>query len=216
MEYSGVRCYIIVRKDIKSNPQLRNLRKRSSEVLGEYKVSRKCFFFKTKKKKTHWFSVTCKIFWWIIVIFFLLKGITNQPLWLFSVTSVSGAQIINNPWAWYSHNIPPMIKISNLNITKFRTQATGLRVMIDRCSLDSHHGRPDRHPANVDCSLFRYTSNHNNQRPKCKTWTREDNQLALHCYFKSNPSQRDYKKRMIEIWQECASFQTIRQRLPNQ
>ena len=77
--------------------------------------------------------------------------------------------------------------MSNLNITKRGTQATGLGVMIGRCSLDSQHGRHDRHPANVDCSLFRYMngdiSNHNDQRPKRKTWTREDNQLALHCYF---------------------------------
>ena len=46
-------------------------------------------------------------------------------------------------------------------------------------------------------------------------WTREENQFALHCYFRSNPSQRGYRKRMIEIWQECASFQT-NQRLTDQ
>ena len=105
-----------------------------------------------------------------------------------------------------------MIKMSNLNITKRGTQATGLGVVIGRCSPDSQHGRPDVHPANVGCSLFRCMnddiSNHNDQRPKGKTWAREDNQLALHCYFGSNPSQRGYRKRMIENWQECASFQT--------
>ena len=108
--------------------------------------------------------------------------------------------------------------ISNLNITKRGTQATGFGVMIGRCSLDSPHGRRDYHPVNVGCSLFRYLnndiSNHNNRRPKRKTWTREDNQLALHCYFKSNPSQRGYRK--IEIWQECASFQTTSQGLADQ
>ena len=133
---------------------------------------------------------------------------------------MSGTQIINNPLVWYSLNIPTMIKISNLNITKRVTQATGLGVMISRCSLDSQHGRPDCHPANVGCSLFRYLnddiSNHNDQRPKRKIWTREDNQLALHCYFKSNLSQRGYRKRMIEIWQECASFQTTSQKLADQ
>ena len=58
--------------------------------------------------------------------------------------------------------------------------------------------------------------NHNVQRTKRKTWTREDNQLALHCYFRSNSSRRGYRKRMIEIWQECASFQTTSQRLADQ
>ena len=30
--------------------------------------------------------------------------------------SVSGAQILNNPWVWYSYNIPPMIKMLNQNM----------------------------------------------------------------------------------------------------
>ena len=42
--------------------------------------------------------------------------------------------------------------------------------MISRCSLDSQHGRADRHPANVGCSFLRYTNdnfgNHRNQRRK--------------------------------------------------
>ena len=100
------------------------------------------------------------------------------------------------------------------------SQATGWGVMIGKCSLDSQHGRPGRQPANVGCSFFRYMNddvkNHNDQKPKPKTWAREDNQLALHCYFRSNPSQRGYRKRMIEIWQEFASFQTKSQRLADQ
>ena len=91
--------------------------------------------------------------------------------------------------------------------------------MIGRCSPDSQHGRSDRHPANVDCSFFRYTiddlKNHTNQRRKHKTWTREDDQLALHCYSKNNPPQKGYRKRMIEIRPECASFETS-QRLADQ
>ena len=55
--------------------------------------------------------------------------------------------------------------------------------------------------------------NHKEQRTKRKTWTREDNQLVLHCYFGGNPSQRGYRKRMIEIWHECANFQTTSQKL---
>ena len=93
--------------------------------------------------------------------------------------------------------------MSNQNITQRGAQATGSGVIIGRWSPDSQHGRPDRHPANVDCYFFRYMNddekNHNVQGTKRKTWTREDNQLALHCYFRSNPSRRGYRKRMIEI-----------------
>ena len=67
---------------------------------------------------------------------------------------------------------------------------------------------------------FRYKnndiSNQKDQIPKRKTWTKEDNHLTLHCYFRSNPSQRGNRKRMIEIWQEYASFQTPSQRLADQ
>ena len=41
-------------------------------------------------------------------------------------------------------------------------------------------------------------------------------QLALHCHFRSNPTQRGYRKRMIEIWPECARFQTTSQTLADQ
>ena len=92
--------------------------------------------------------------------------------------------------------------------------------MIGGCSPDSRHGRPSCHHANVACSCLRYINkdvrNHNNQTPKRKTWTREDNHLALQCYFRSNPSQRGYRKRMIEIWQECAKFQRTSQRIDDQ
>ena len=97
------------------------------------------------------------------------------------------------------------------------TQATGWGVMMGRCSPDSQHGRISCPPANVGCSFFRYMNDNSrkytNRRRKHKTWTREDNQLALSCYFRSNPTQRGYRKRMIEIWQECASIQTTSQRL---
>ena len=125
--------------------------------------------------------------------------------------------VINNPWVWYNHNILPMIKMSNLDIIQRGAQATSLGVMIGGCSPVSQHGRPDYHPPNVGCSFSRYMNddlrNHTNQRHKRKAWTREDNQLALHCYFRSNPTQRGYRKRMIKIWWECSNFQTTSQRL---
>ena len=124
------------------------------------------------------------------------------------------------PWARYSHVISPMIKMSNHNITQRGTQATELGIMISRCSPDSQHERPDRHPTNVGCSFFRYinddVTNHNEQRPKRRTWTREENKLVLECYSRSKPSQKGYRERMIEIWQECSTFQTTSQRLADQ
>ena len=112
-----------------------------------------------------------------------------------------------------------MIKMSKQNITQRGSQATGLGAIFGRCSPHSQHRRPERHPENVGCSFFRYTNddlrNHTNQRRKHKTWTREDNQLALHCNFISNPTLTGYRKRIIEIWQECTSFQT-NQRLADQ
>ena len=93
----------------------------------------------------------------------------------------------------------------NRNITQRGTQAT-----------DSQDGRPYCLPVNVGGSLFIYTNddlrNHTNQRRQHTIWTREDNQLALRCYFRNNPILKGYRKRMIEIWQECASFQTTSQR----
>ena len=80
--------------------------------------------------------------------------------------------MINNPWVWYNHNIPLMIKMSNHNITQRGTQVTGLGVMIGKCSFDRQHGRPAPHPANVCCSLFRNLNddirNHHDLRTKRK------------------------------------------------
>ena len=80
--------------------------------------------------------------------------------------------------------------------------------MIGRCSSDSQHGRPDSHPANDGCSFFRYSND--------DLRSQKDNQLALRCYFRSNPTLRGYWKRTIEIWQECASFRTTSQSLTGQ
>ena len=103
------------------------------------------------------------------------------------------------------------MKMLKQNKTQRGTQAIVLGVVIGRCSPDGQHDRPVGHPANIGCSFFRYRNdklrNHTNQR--C-------NQLALHRYFRSNPTQRGYGKIMIEIWQECSSFQTTSQRLADQ
>ena len=79
-------------------------------------------------------------------------------------------------------------------MSQFGTQVIGSVIMIGKCSPDFQHGRPDRHPLNVGCSFFRYMNddlrNNTDLRRKYKTWTREDNQFALHCYFRSNATQR--------------------------
>ena len=89
--------------------------------------------------------------------------------------------------------------------TQRGAQDSALGILIGSFFLDNQHGRIDRHPANVGCSLFRYTNsdlkNRTNQRPKRKTCTREENQLILYCYFRSNPTLIGYRKRMMEIKQ---------------
>ena len=73
--------------------------------------------------------------------------------------------------------------------------------MIGRGSLDSQYGRPSHYAANVGYSNFRYSKNelrdHSNQRHQQRKWTWEDNKHALYCYFRSNPTQREYRKRIV-------------------
>ena len=113
--------------------------------------------------------------------------------------SASGAQIISNPWVWYSHYILPMKndKLKQINMGP-RQQVW----VIGRCSLDSQHGGPNRHLANVGCSSsrhtnnssFRYTNNeqidHSHQIPLRRIWTRENKKLALYCYLRSKPCKK--------------------------
>ena len=47
-------------------------------------------------------------------------------------------------------------------------------------------------------------------------WTKEVNKLVIKCFYKSNQSQRGYRKRMIKIWKEIGVFDTTEQRLADQ
>ena len=101
--------------------------------------------------------------------------------------------------------------------------------MIGRCSLDSQHVGFSQHPANFGCSYFRYTnkeqSNNASEKHQRNKWTREDKKKTkkkktkqkkkTHCYFKSNPTQRECRKWMVEIWTESAKYNTS-QRLTDQ
>ena len=80
----------------------------------------------------------------------------------------------------------------------------GLGVKIGKCCLDSKNGSPSWHPTNVGCSTFRYTKQLLNSERPTEKWTREDNKHVLNCYFKSNPTQIVFRKRIIEIWAESA------------
>ena len=104
---------------------------------------------------------------------------------------------------------------NNQKIIPHENQIIDLGVMIDRCFLDSQHGGSNCHPANVSCSFSSYTnndlSNHTNQRLQRRKWTREENKV--HCYFRRNPTMSGYRKRMIEIWEECVRFKTTNPRL---
>ena len=102
----------------------------------------------------------------------------------------------NQTLFWYSHIILTM-KMSTTN--KHGTQMVDLSFMMGRCSFNNQHLGFDQHPTNVGCSNFRYTTNNqiNNapEKHQRKKMTREDNQDIIHCYFKNNPTQRDWWKK---------------------
>ena len=104
------------------------------------------------------------------------------------------SRYLNKPCVWYSHNISSMIKMSNQNITKHGTQTRGLGIMICWCSPDSKNESSKRHLVNDVCSFFLV-----HERRKHKIWTREDKQLALHCYFRSGPTLQVHGKNLSRI-----------------
>ena len=87
-----------------------------------------------------WGDKCCDVWWLnpaIVCLFFVLLLCDQLKISLTlenKVRSVSGGQILNSYWIWYSHNISPMIKMSNQNITQCRTKETGVYVMIGRYS----------------------------------------------------------------------------------
>ena len=138
------------------------------------------------------FFFFCFFFFFFVCLFGLFLFVFCDLLFMNRHCDCSRSHLCQTPWVWYSHNIPPMIKMLNQNMTQRETQTTSLGVIISKCSPDNQHGKPNRHLTNVDCSFFRYTNddlrNHTNQRRKHKTWTKEGGQLALHCYFRNNPT----------------------------
>ncbi len=77
--------------------------------------------------------------------------------------------------------------------------------MIDTYSLDTQLEKPNWPPTNVGCLNFGYSKASiqlidNNG----KKWTKEDKKNPTPSYFKSNPAQRKYRKKRIEIREESA------------
>ena len=47
-------------------------------------------------------------------------------------------------------------------------------------------------------------------------WTKEVNKIVMRCFYKSDPSKRGYRKRMIAIWNDIGVFEITEQRLADQ
>ena len=86
----------------------------------------------------------------------------------------------------------------NQNMSERGAQATGLGVMIGRCFSYNQHGSYDHHPANVGCSLFRYTNselrNHTNQRCKHKNGLGKTTNLHYNAIFGATLHKEDIEK----------------------
>ena len=64
-----------------------------------------------------------------------------------------------------------------------------------------------------ECGLFLFhvnkdQNNNASERHQRKRLTRENSKIVIGCYFKSNPTQRRYRERMVEIWRGYAKFNT--------
>ena len=84
-------------------------------------------------------------------------------------------------------------------MTQRGTQKTVLAFMIGMCSLNSQHAGQY---ASCECYLLfcSYTNDHQGNLSNLKLphskGTREDNKQILYCYFRSNPTQRVYRKEL--------------------
>ena len=55
-----------------------------------------------------------------------------------------------------------------------------------------------------------------NIQPARRKWTKEDNTELWKCYVRSNPDQRGYRKRMVNLWQQRGNTEASEQRLADQ
>ena len=57
----------------------------------------------------------------------------------------------------------------------------------------------------VPQATFSKGKNHPDDNGRTK-WSKNKNKLVMQCYFKSDPSIRNYRKRMHAIWNEIGGF----------
>ena len=66
------------------------------------------------------------------------------------------------------------------------------------------------------CSVGEQGGPGRNQATARTTWTKEINKIVMECYFKSEPTKRGYRKRMLQFWGELGVFEVKEQRLADQ
>ena len=97
-----------------------------------------------------------------------------------------------------------MSEMSNSNIedngvNEIGTNSEGLSP--GRCTMAQQHG-PGRHPATA--------------RRTRRKWSHEENRVVMECFYKSNPKEIGYRKRMHNLWSEEGMFVITEQRLVDQ
>ena len=40
-----------------------------------------------------------------------------------------------------------------------------------------------------------------------KRWIKEEKKLVMRCFYQSDPTRKEYRKRMIDIWREIGTFE---------
>ena len=49
-----------------------------------------------------------------------------------------------------------------------------------------------------------------------RKWHKEVNKIVMRCFYRSEPTKRGYRKRMLGIWKELGVFEISEQRLADQ
>ena len=119
--------------------------------------------------------------------------------------SVTGSQIIINPWFWYSHITLPMKNDKSKWDSDYRYE------FYDQLVLPWEPAWWTR-SVSSECWLFSFQVY--KQQPKqlfsgeisTEQLDQTRQQNVLHCYFKSSPTQKVYRKRMKEIWAKFVPF----------
>ena len=78
----------------------------------------------------------------------------------------------------------------------------------------------DREGNTTDFGVSSLPTNNNNDESerteKRLRWTKEVNKIVMRCFYKSDPTTRGYRRRMMAIWREIGVFESTEQRLADQ